>query len=217
MQLIEIDGTLVQPVTVSWVALNVGARMSVLVDFSKLPAPTPNAVFFRINEILRAFEIDPTQNLPPYQPNWYPASPPTFFAPQHQVVFAFSPGAVPTRSIPTPYVFQPNDLNYQFARPYEPVRAPNKTMSIYLEIGTTVNAQGVTLSTFNGFSFPTHTSEMSLDPLLYRFINNNPPSLGPGMYEIPFGAVVDVMINNTGLFLLELCVVVFTFVCARRR
>src|SRR5207253_899139 len=139
--LIEIDGTLIQPLTVSWLFLNVGSRMSVLVDFSKLLAPTPNAVFFRINEVLKPFELDPSRNLPPYEPNWYPTSPPSYFAPQYLVVFAFADGAIPSRSIPTPFVPQPNDVTYQFARPYTAVRAPNKTIDIYLEISMSMNAQ----------------------------------------------------------------------------
>ena len=56
-----------------------------------------------------------------------------------------------------------------------------------------MNAQMVMLDEVNGYSWPTYASEMSRNPLLYQYLNanGNPPPLGRGMYEIPFGAVVD--------------------------
>lgn len=135
----------------------------------------------------------------------------------------------------------PIDTNIVAARPFSVEAPPKPTHTLYLEIEFYPNDQGVNVAHFNDVSFETMTMENSSAPVLFSYISQPPsplaspwplptvPATPPtnrtlgkingnaqGLYELPFNAVIDVLINNTGACLC-VCLCLSVSLCASQR
>lgn len=145
LRVVEIDGTAVEPLPVAWVPLNIGQRVSVIVDWSQVSRGRWGAsgVYMRVRAIPSFYAIDPSV-VPPYQegyPNMRRLN--TLFL----ATIQFREGIVkpdynphtgvgaPPRVVLTPAqrVVQ-RDYNLLEARPVARSAAPRPTHGLYFEV-----------------------------------------------------------------------------------
>ena len=91
LQLVEVDSTAILPLTVPSISINVGQRMSFIVDWSTLALPlTAKGVFLRVSARTDKYDRDPAGYVPPYEANLF-QNPPLPLDPHFTGVFQFSP------------------------------------------------------------------------------------------------------------------------------
>ena len=161
MKVIEVDATEVLPYEVDHFVLNVAQRVSVLVDWSKLPANV-SAVWLRVTAMASMYPVNISGFIPPYEVNTIGVQPlnPAWvgtisFNPNVSAV-AYDPTVPNAAGRPvTPAPAHPNpDNNLLDARPEVPLAMPAPTHSLLLEIEFWVNSNGVNIAGFNNISSP---------------------------------------------------------------
>ena len=198
--------------------LNVAQRVSVVVDTSQLP-PGIEGVWIRVTAMAAMYPVNITGYVPPYEANTS-AVPldPAYLA---WIQFTPPPAAPPTYTTPRP---EPNgdavaDTNLLDARPFVVLAAPAPTHALYLEVAFETDDAGINHAYFNGISAPHAMGP----PPLYDYLRGTvpPPSEADSLegsprygatygaplpqirhdsnaiYTVPFGAVIDVLVNNT--------------------
>jgi len=202
LQIVEVDATAVQPLTVPEVVLNVAQRVSFIVDWSTLlPAfAGTSSVYLRVTAMddMLPFDIlDLTaypsysflpQGAQPFNPNFVgvlhfgaPAATPA--APTYAPTGA-PPAAPPT--IANTGIYAATDLskldtNLLDARPVLAVPMPAATHQMYLEIAFYEDAGGVNRAHFNDISH-THNMNMHMGalPALYEHVGAFDGALAAG-------------------------------------
>ena len=187
LQVVAVDGTaLARPyLSLSSVAIAVGQRVSVLVDWATLPpfsralgAPAGQGVFLRVKTRLgvygvpnaatwvNPFDVD-VRGIAPLDPLCLVA-----------VRFGGAPGVLPAYNASGPGVpatplsaVAPADANLLDARPAIAVSPPPATHELYLEFGAVVDSDsGATRGAVNGAAFsPLGTNAGGLVPLVWRY------------------------------------------------
>ena len=226
LTVVEVEGTEVQPYTVSSIMLNVAQRTVVSVSFADLRARYPliPAIYYRVTLVCDADFEEPFA--PPYESNF------TQFTNWTGIIHLDSPGSTssppygtdnndgPTLPVGTP---APLEMNLLDARPinYDAVRSgvavgsiPSATQSLALEIIFQDDVWGVNRGYINNVTYDmTHLLALdpnsaamtdSMMPTLYdAYISPAPSSTstvivgdGAGSYAIPYGAVLDVTLIN---------------------
>lgn len=220
MSIIEVDGTIVEPYPVSYFVLNVAQRVVVTVDWSTVPAEY-DRVWVNVIGIAEMYAINITDYVPPYeeastdepdeddevQPFW-----------KGTIRFSGQGTSLP---VTTPDICStclsnpPSDLNLLAVRPLHVYPAPDPTHTLYLEVVFQSDDDDVNKAFFNNVTLP--PQPFIKTPLLYS-VSESPhlfnetafpldysydPNLevitgnGKGAYYLPFGAVIDILINNT--------------------
>ena len=205
LQVVEVDATAVQPLTVPEVVLNVAQRVSFVVDWSTLPPAfgSTSSVFLRITAMddMLPFDILDLTAYPSYSFLPQGAQP---FDPSFVGVIGFGATAAAARVLPTypasplsaapaapaaivnTGVYAATDLskldtNLLDARPVLAVPMPAATHQMYLEIGFYEDALGVNRAHFNDISH-THNMNMHMGalPALYKHVGAFDPALTAG-------------------------------------
>ena len=187
LQVVAVDGTaLARPfLSLSSVAVAVGQRVSVLVDWSTLPpathavgAPAGQGVFLRVQARTDVYGVPNAATwMNPFDAIVSGIAPldPLFLA---AVRFGGAPGVLPAYNASGPGVparlsstVAPADVNLLDARPAIAASLPPATHELYLEFGALVDAAtGITHGAVNGVPFsPLGTSAGGLLPLLWRY------------------------------------------------
>jgi iron transport multicopper oxidase len=219
LTVIEVDGTEVQPYVVSNVTVNVAQRVSVLIDWSKRSRDllSQSSIYLRVTAVTANYPVDLTVYKPSYNPNFSNKN-------VARALFTFvdvtpnpaspidAPNAIPQL---LPSVPQPTDFNGLNFRPVRAVRAPDSQYQLNLTIVFQNDANGIFRPYINGAELDVpaivaKTSSMLIDsingaddpayiaqfPFDNRYLQAAPNA--PTSYIIPFGAVIDVLIINTG-------------------
>jgi len=161
---------------VDYVVVNVAQRVSVLVSFSKLLAPRPQAIFMNVAADLTVYGIDPTVERPGFEPAVLPYVAPIYLQQTFKAVIDFSNGVAPiptyNKTLPLNYtgVGTISDSNLLAARPLNVAVAPNATHALLMEIEFEDDAMGVNHAFWNNITFPLMQVENSDSPLLFEQI-----------------------------------------------
>ena len=197
LQLVEIDGTAIEPLSVPFVEMNVAQRCAFVLDFSKLHpsiAAAP-AIWFRVSAMASMYRTyDPSApdlglygagSNAPFVPTWSGlirfSSDTSGMSAAAAAVAAAAAGstampnytAVPPDTLPAP-VDMPNLYE---ARSWPLMPAPDPTHTLYAEIIVVFDENGVRRALMNGATF----SEMSMGtqvstPMLHTYMT---PEGGP--------------------------------------
>jgi iron transport multicopper oxidase len=224
MHVIEVDGVAVQSSPpVAWFSLNVAQRVSVLVNWAEVPANV-NAVYIRVTAMADMYPIDINGYVPPYELGNSSLYPPSLAVPGAKplnttfvAIVQFQAGTVPNYegTLPCPTAVPPSDSNLLSLHPLTPSAAPAPTHQMYMEIDFITAPSGVQYASFNDISSMPSGLPALFDYLLPGklppFFDFSTPASNPynasslipiyydalGQYSIPYGAVVDIFINNT--------------------
>ena len=221
MLIIETDGTLTEPTPVASFSLNVGQRISVVVDWGEVPANV-TAVFVRITALADMYATNITDYVPDYDvPDAQPLNP-YYLA---TVQFAPLAGGVVQPNyegvLSGPPAPPQSDSNQMNAAPVDRRWAPYPTHFMYAEVDFFTAENGVNYGSFNDISSVPDGPPVLLTLLDYydggpvgathhlHFNESSPSPIGTGaglvpilhnadgQYAFPYGAVVEILINNT--------------------
>ncbi len=91
LQLVEVDSTAILPITVPSVDINVGQRVSFIVDWRTLALPlSTRGVFLRVRARTERYDRDVSGYVPPYEAALF-QTPPLPLDPNYTAVFQFAP------------------------------------------------------------------------------------------------------------------------------
>jgi FtsP/CotA-like multicopper oxidase with cupredoxin domain len=221
MSIVEVDGSAVEPYPVSFFSLNVAQRVVVEVDWSTVDLMY-DRVWLTVNAIAEMYPINITGYIPPYEDtDENDGDADDVVRPFFRGTIRLSSDgtSLPTTTpsiCPSCLGIAPSDFNLLAARPVYVHPAPDPTHSLYLETVFDSDDLNINRAFFNGVTLP---PEPYVDtPLLYA-VKESPKSFGPsafnaanysfdpelkaigsngkGAYYLPYGAVVDILINNT--------------------
>ena len=214
LQIVEIDGQPVEPLELPYFNLNVAQRVSFYLDFSKLDLASvgnSDSIYFRV------------QGIPEMYPTYDPSNNVTLGVIGSStgealnmlwrgVINFGAKGSLPTYSTaPTLSTPPPLDTNLLQARPTQAVAAvaPAPTLKMNLLVQFYADPLGVNRPHVNGYTFETYPGSIQA-PLTHQYLSTaggpimipnivNGVVMGSGKdpFVIPYGAVVEVFVNNT--------------------
>ena len=217
LTLVELDGTAVQPLDVPYVDLNVAQRAAVILDWSRLQADVAGspALWFRVDAMPSMYwsydAASPDLGL-------YGSSTRQPFDPHWRGLIRFDgeggPAAQPNYTAAAPLSVRPprDTLNLLAARSWPPQPAPDATHTIALNVAVAFDGDYIRRGLINGAYMPQHAMAAQLaPPELYAYASPGGGPLsddeaplsgtlrgaGNAPFVLPYGAVVEMTINNT--------------------
>jgi hypothetical protein len=166
MQVVQLDSTQVEPVNVTWFALNIGQRVTVLVNWEPVSSGRWGAsgVFMRIHALASLY-ASPLSYIPPYEAPYAPdlkrlialflatvqfksVAEAGFVKPDYSAYTTI--GAPPVPLLTSEQRRVQRDFNLNEARPVIKRAAPTPTHGVYFQINVLEDAKGIPTADFNG-------------------------------------------------------------------
>ena len=212
LTVIEVDGTTVEPHDLPYVVLNVAQRVSFVLDWARMASSlgASPAVFIRV------------EAMPSMYPTYDPTEPDDglegtaggkAFDLTWLGLVRFDDADAIANSVPSYASSSPPritlaaqaETNLVAARPYPPKAAPTATRKIYLEVVFQADDQGVNRAYLNGATYSMITPAQLRSPdlfsgaatALHSSPNANIACDANTPCVLPFGEVVELLINNT--------------------
>jgi iron transport multicopper oxidase len=211
--LVELDGTAVEPVYVPYVELNVAQRASFILDWSLMHPDVIDSpsVWFRMAAMTNMY---PTYD--EYAPDMGlhgTVSGAAFDTEWKGLIRFDGSDAVPSYQAAPELteLAKPKEVNMMSARSYPPMPAPNATHTMYMEMTMEDDADGIHRWYVNGETVKMMGGDELMTPILQAYASaaggelNDVDLPASGAltgtaatpFVAPFGAVVDVLVNNT--------------------
>jgi FtsP/CotA-like multicopper oxidase with cupredoxin domain len=221
MSIVEVDGCAVEPYPVSFFSLNVAQKVIVEVDWSTVDLMY-NRVWLTVNAIAEMYPINITGYIPPYEyTDKNDGDADDVVRPFFRGTICLSSDgmSLPTTTpsiCPSCLGIALSNFNLLAAQPVYVRPAPDPTHLLYLETVFDSNNLNINCACFNGVTL---LPEPYVATLLLYTVKESPKSFGPSAfnavnyffdpelkaigsngkcaYYLPYGVVVDILINNT--------------------
>eukprot|EP01035_Chromulina_nebulosa_P033833 gene33833-45315_t len=218
IQLIELDSTLIQPLDLQYVRLNIGQRCSFVLDFSRMVLSIDNssAVKIRFNLIPSTYQqynasaahnnLHGISSKKPLNTSW-----------EGWIKFKGRNSPVIYKTVPVLNLPGPSFTNILEARRlglYK--KAPRPSYYFYIVVHSAINAQGANRGFLNGYEYlePKYYGSTKQSALIFHYMDDNITSISDfssvdplrknlilgdprNPVVFPFGECVEILINNT--------------------
>ena len=216
LQLVELDGTSIQPMDLQYVRLNIGQRCSFVLDFSRIDPLVANSSAIKLHfDLMPEMYNEYNATAPYYNLYGINSGKPLNINWEGWIKFKGRDYPVEYTNIPVLNLPTPPDTNILEARSLVASKAPKADLSFYVLVYFANNEDGANRAYINGYSYisPSYYSSKKQQPLLFDYLygnatvsdysgisqQNKKVILGDPRSPVvfPYGKCVELLINNT--------------------